>query len=291
MARPIWNGTLSFGLLNIPVAVMSGQRTNDLHFRMLDSRNNKPVRYERVNAQTGREVPWKDVVKAFEYRKGNYVVLEPEDIEGAAPESHESVDLETFVEADAIGPEYYEKPYYLVPGKRAEKGYVLLRQTLEKTGRIGVGRVVIRTREYLCAVLPRGKALMLNLLRYPSEVIPQSEYSFPASAKRVNRSELAMAEKLVEALSGEWKPEQFKDEFRARLKKVIEKRLKGGKTVEAEPEEGAEPAGQSTNVVDFVSLLKQSLAEGRRAPAKKKAARRAAPRKKAARKSAARKRA
>ncbi|MBA8884386.1 Ku protein [Dokdonella fugitiva] len=291
MARPIWNGTLSFGLLNIPVAVMSGQRTNDLHFRMLDSRNNKPVRYERVNAQTGREVPWKDVVKAFEYRKGNYVVLEPEDIEGAAPESHESVDLETFVEADAIGPEYYEKPYYLVPGKRAEKGYVLLRQTLEKTGRIGVGRVVIRTREYLCAVLPRGKALMLNLLRYPSEVIPQSEYSFPASAKRVNRSELAMAEKLVEALSGEWKPEQFKDEFRARLKKVIEKRLKGGKTVGAEPEEGAEPAGQSTNVVDFVSLLKQSLAEGGRAPAKKKAARRAAPRKKAARKSAARKRA
>jgi DNA end-binding protein Ku len=140
-------------------------------------------------------------------------------------------------------------------------------------------------------VLPRGKALMLNLLRYPSEVIPQSEYSFPASAKRVNRSELAMAEKLVEALSGEWKPEQFKDEFRARLKKVIVKRLKGGKTVEAEPEEGAEPAGQSTNVVDFVSLLKQSLAEGGRAPAKKKAARRAAPRKKAARKSAARKRA
>ena len=291
MARPIWNGTLSFGLLNIPVAVMSGQRTNDLHFRMLDSRNNKPVRYERVNAQTGREVPWKDIVKAFEYRKGNYVVLEPEDIEGAAPESHESVDLETFVEADAIGPEYYEKPYYLVPGKRAEKGYVLLRQTLEKTGRIGVGRVVIRTREYLCAVLPRGKALMLNLLRYPSEVIPQSEYSFPASAQRVNRSELAMAEKLVEALSGEWKPEQFKDEFRARLKKVIEKRLKSGKTVEAEPEEGAAPAEKSTNVVDFVSLLKQSLAEGRRAPAKKKAAKRTTPRKKATRKSTARKRA
>lgn len=291
MARPIWNGTLSFGLLNIPVAVMSAERSNDLHFRMLDARNNKPIRYERVNADTGREVPWKDVIKAFEYRKGNYVVLKPEDIKGAAPESHESVDLETFVEAGAIGPEYFEKPYYLVPGKRAEKGYVLLRQTLEKTGRIGVGRVVIRTREYLCAVMPRGKALLLNLLRYPSEVVAQSEYDFPATAKRVGRSELAMAEKLVETLSGEWKPGDFKDEFRERLKKVIARRLKNKKTVEVEPEEEA-PEETSTNVVDFVALLKQSLAEGKRAPAKKKSpAKRSAARKKPAAKKAARKRA
>ncbi|MBA8886666.1 DNA end-binding protein Ku [Dokdonella fugitiva] len=284
MARPIWNGTLSFGLLNIPVAVVSGERTTDLHFRMLDSRNNKPIRYERVNAETGHEVPWKDVIKAFEYRKGSYVVLEPEDIKGAAPESHESVDLETFVEAGAIGPEYFEKPYYLVPGKRAEKGYVLLRQTLEKTGRIGIGRVVIRTREYLCAVMPRGKALLLNLLRYPSEVVPQSEYDFPATAQRVGKSELAMAEKLVETLSGEWKPGDFKDEFRERLKKVIAKRLKSKKTVEVEPEEEA-PEEKSTNVVDFVALLKQSLAEGKRAPAKKKAsAKRGASRKTTAKK-------
>ncbi|HEU4662912.1 MAG TPA: Ku protein [Dokdonella sp.] len=292
MARPIWNGTLSFGLLNIPVAVMSGERSTDLHFRMLDARDNKPIRYERVNADTGHEVPWKDVVKAFEYRKGSYVVLEPEDIKGAAPESHESVDLETFVEADAIGPEYFEKPYYLVPGKRAEKGYVLLRQTLEKTGRIGIGRVVIRTREYLCAVLPRGKALLMNLLRYPSEVIPQSAYDFPATAKRVSRSELAMAEKLVETLSGEWKPADFKDEFRERLEKVIAKRLKSKKTVEVEADDEA-PAETSTNVVDFVSLLKQSLAEGRRAPAAKKKApaKRAARKKATAKKKAARRRA
>jgi DNA end-binding protein Ku len=271
MPRPIWNGTLSFGLLNIPVAVMSGERTHDLHFRMLDARNRKPIRYERVNAETGREVPWKDIVKAFEYRKGSYVVLEPEDIKGAAPESHESVDLDTFVKVDAIGPEYFEKPYYLVPGKHAEKGYVLLRQTLEKTGRIGIGRVVIRTREYLCAVMPRGKALLMNLLRYPSEVIPQSEYDFPATASRVSRSELAMAEKLVEALSGEWKPAQYKDEFRERLKKVVARRLKHKDVVEIEPT-GEEPEEKSTNVVDFVALLKQSLAKGTRAPARKKAA-------------------
>lgn len=288
MARPIWNGTLSFGLLNIPVAVMSGERTHDLHFRMLDARNRKPIRYERVNAETGREVPWKDIVKAFEYRKGSYVVLEPEDIKGAAPESHEMIDLDTFVEADAIGPEYFEKPYYLVPGKRAEKGYVLLRQTLEKTGRIGIGRVVIRTREYLCAVMPRQKALLMNLLRYPSEVIPLSDYDFPATASRVSRSELAMAEKLVETLSGEWKPANYKDEFRERLKKVVAKRLKHKGAVEIEPKEKEEEE-KSTNVVDFVALLKESLAKGTRAPAKK--AKKSAPKKAAKKKSATRKRA
>jgi DNA end-binding protein Ku len=281
MARPIWNGSLSFGLLNIPVAVMSGERTHDLHFRMLDARNRKPIRYERVNAETGHEVPWKDIVKAFEYRKGSYVVLEPEDIKGAAPESHETIDLDTFVEVDAIGPEYFEKPYYLVPGKRAEKGYVLLRQTLEKTGRIGIGRVVIRTREYLCAVMPRGNALLMNLLRYPSEVIPRSEYEFPATANRVNRNELAMAEKLVETLSGEWKPAQYKDEFRERLQKVVAKRLKHKGAVELEPKE-EEPEETSTNVVDFVALLKQSLAKGARAPAEKKVASKKTATKKAA---------
>ena len=293
MARPIWNGTLSFGLLNIPVAVMSGERTHDLHFRMLDARNRKPIRYERVNAETGREVPWKDIVKAFEYSKGSYVVLEPEDIKGAAPESHEMIDLDTFVEADAIGPEYFEKPYYLVPGKRAEKGYVLLRQTLEKTGRIGIGRVVIRTREYLCAVMPRRNALLMNLLRYPSEVIPLSEYDFPATTSRVSKSELAMAEKLVETLSGEWKPSNYKDEFRERLKKVVAKRLKHKGAVEIEPKEKEEEE-KSTNVVDFVALLKESLAKGTRVPAnkaKKSAPKKSAPKKTAKKKAVARKRA
>jgi len=280
MARPIWNGALSFGLLNIPVAVMSGERSVDLHFRMLDARNRKPIRYERVNADTGREVPWKDVVKAFEYRKGSYVVLEPTDIQSAAPQSHEMIDLDTFVPADAIGPEYFEKPYYLVPGKRAEKGYVLLRQTLEKTGRIGIGRVVIRTREYLCAVMPRGKALLMNLLRYPAEVVPADEYPLPARAPRVSKAELAMAQKLVESLAGEWEPARYKDEFRERLQKVIRARISHKETVEVEPpEEEGESAG---NVVDFVGLLKRSLE--RDAAAKKKPAR---PRKRATQRAAA----
>ncbi|TDR44100.1 DNA end-binding protein Ku [Tahibacter aquaticus] len=289
MARPIWNGTLSFGLLHIPVAVMSGQRSVDLHFRMLDARNKKPVRYERVNADTGREVPWKDIVKAYEYRKGSYVVLEPQDIKSAAPESHETIDLETFVDATAIGPEYFEKPYYLIPGKRAEKGYVLLRQTLEKTGRIGIGRVVIRTREHLCAVIPRGKALLMNLLRYPAEVIAPEEFPLPATAQRVSRNELAMAEKLVESLSGEWKPDDFRDEFRERLQKVIDQRLKNKKTVDLETEHEA-PEEKATNVVDFVSLLKQSLADNKRTPATKSAAKKPAA-KKSSRKAAGRRKA
>lgn len=137
MARPIWTGTLSFGLLNVPVSLMSGERSVDLHFRMLDSRSNTPIRYERVNAETGDEVPWKDIVKAFEYKKGSYVVLDPDDIKAASAEGREAVEVEAFVDAASIGPEYFEKPYVLVPGKKAEKGYVLLRETLKRTGKIG----------------------------------------------------------------------------------------------------------------------------------------------------------
>ncbi len=132
MARPIWTGTLSFGLLNVPIRLMSGERRNDLHFRMLDQRDNTPVRYERVNADTGEEVPWKDIVKAFEYQKGNYVVLEEDDIRNAASDAHETVEIDTFVDASEISPAYYEKPYVLLPAKKAEKGYVLLRETLKK---------------------------------------------------------------------------------------------------------------------------------------------------------------
>ena len=229
MARPIWSGTLSFGLLNVPVSLMSGERRVDLHFRMLDSRNNARIRYERINAETGAEVPWKDIVKAFEYDKGSYVVLEPEDIKSAAPETHESIDIEAFVDADAIAPQFFEKPYFLVPGKKAEKGYVLLRETLRKTKRIGIARVVIRTREYLCAVMPQGDALLMDLLRYPQELVDADDYTFPSSRigdYRISKAELAMAEQLIESMSGEWKPGDYKDEFRARLTKVIEKRMK-----------------------------------------------------------------
>jgi len=300
MARPIWTGTLSFGLLNVPVSLMTGERRVDLHFRMLDARNKKPIRYERVNAETGAEVPWKDVVKAFEYDKGSYVVLEPEDIRSAAPESHESIDIESFVAHDALAPQFFEKPYYLVPGKKAEKGYVLLRETLKKTGRIGIGRVVIRTREYLCAVIPQGDAIVMNLLRYPQELVPIDEYAFPGgslAAFRINKAEMAMAEQLIESMSGPWKPEHYKDEFRERLGKVIQKRIKSKGVIKAIDDEPEALEDAATNVVDFMALLKKSIGTNKRTPAKsppaRKTGRRTAPRKTApaAKPAAARKRA
>ncbi len=274
MARPIWNGTLSFGLLNIPVALMPGERRIDLHFRMLDSRDKAPVRYERVNADTGEEVPWKDIVKAFEYSKGNYVVLEPDDIRDAAPQSKESVDVEAFIEASQIGPAYFEKPYVLVPGKKAEKGYVLLRETLRDAGKIGIGRVVIRTREYLCAVMPQGDALMLILLRYPQELIDVQDYRIPEgklSDYRISSQEMDMASQLIASMEANWKPDQYKDEFRQRLSDVIKKRMKANKVShrpEDDLEDAAVPENAATNVVDFMSLLKQSLATNKRTPPK-----------------------
>ncbi|MEO6689874.1 MAG: Ku protein [Dokdonella sp.] len=276
MPRPIWTGTLSFGLLNVPIQLMSGERRTDLSFRMLDSRNNKPVRYERVNSDTGEEVPWKDIVKAYEYDKNSYVVLDEADIKAAAPESHEAVEIEAFVDADAINPAYYEKPYILVPGKKAEKGYVLLRDTLVKTAKVGIARVVIRTREYLAAVMPQEHALVMILLRYPQELVDVDDYNIPskkASEYRVTAKELEMARSLIESMAGDWKPDEYRDEFRARLHKVIEKRMKQKGVVTAPEESEAHlPENAATNVVDFMSLLKKSIDSKQRTPASKRAA-------------------
>ncbi|WP_312327302.1 Ku protein [Stenotrophomonas sp.] len=275
MARPIWTGTLSFGLLNVPVSLMSGERKIDLQFRMLDSRDKKPIRFERVNADTGEEVPWKDIVKAYEYDKGSYVVLEESDIKSAAPESHETVEVESFVDAGQIDPRYYEKPYLLVPGKKAEKGYVLLRETLRSTGKVGIARVVVRTREYLCAVMPHDDALVLMILRYPQELVDPEDYKLPSgsvSEYRISSKETAMAEQLIESMAGEWKPDDYHDEFRERLQTLLTKRIKskGGTTkVEEEP---ATREDAATNVVDFMSLLQKSLDAKKRTPAKKSAA-------------------
>ncbi|MEA9712871.1 Ku protein [Xanthomonas campestris] len=272
MARPIWTGTLSFGLLNVPVSLMSGERKVDLHFRMLDSRDKKPIRFERVNADTGDEVPWKEIVKAFEYDKGSYVIVEEQDIRSAAPESHETVEVETFVDAADIDPRYFEKPYILVPGKKAEKGYVLLRETLRDTGKVGIAKVVIRTREYLAAVMPQGDALILLLLRYQQEVVDPEDFKLPSGAVseyRITAKEQEMAKQLIESMSGKWQPEDYHDEFRGKLEQILRKRIqaKGGTTqVDDEP---APHEDATTNVVDFMSLLQKSLQANTRTPAKK----------------------
>lgn len=271
MARPIWNGTISFGLLNVPVQLYSGERTVDLHLRMLDSRDKNPIRYERVNSETGEEVPWKDIVKAFEFTKGNYVVIDEEELRKAHPEATEMVEIEAFVDRTAIDPRYFEKPYFLVPGKRAEKGYVLLREVLKKSGKVGIARVVIRTRQYLAAVMPMDAALVLNLMRFPQELVAPEEFSFPAGplAKyRVSAKEIEMAGSLLESMSVKWNPDDYKDDFRTTLRKIIDEQIaaEGGKP----PRRSAaakHPAGASTNVVDFMALLKKSLDKKGAAPA------------------------
>lgn len=290
MARPIWNGTISFGLLNVPVQLFSGDRSVDLHFRMLDSRDNKPVRYERVNAETGEEVPWKEIVKGFEYEKGSYIVVDEDEIRKAAPESTETVELEAFVDRDSINPMYFEKPYYTVPAKRAEKGYVLLREVLAKTGKVGIARVVIRTRQYLGVLMPMDDALVLNLMRFPQELVKPDEFSLPSgNAKnyRVNPKEIEMASQLIDSMTVKWNPEDYKDEFRAKLRGLIEAQVarQNGKKVKATKSAETASPNASTNVVDFMALLKRSLnkkdekvGKARSAPAKSKTTKEKRPR-------------
>lgn len=296
--RPIWTGTVSFGLLNIPVSLMAGERRTDLQFRMLDSRDKSPVRYERVNAESGEEVPWKEIVKAFEYDKGNYVVLDEEDFKAAASEGKESVEISGFVDESEIDTRYFDKPYVLVPGKKAEKGYVLLRDTLADLGKVGIARVVVRTREYLCMVKPLDEALLLILLRFPQELVEMDEYHLPEgkpSDYRVQKAELAMARELIESMSTPWKPADYKDEYRDRLTKIIEKRMKqSGRKATVVESEHEPDEDEATNVVDFTALLKKSLASNRRTPAKgkspaKKASKRAPAKKATTRKKAAKK--
>jgi DNA end-binding protein Ku len=275
MARPIWNGTISFGLLNVPVQLFPGERSVDLNLRMLDSRDENPIRYERINSETGEEVPWKDIVKAFEFSKGNYVVIDEETLKKAHPEATETVEIEAFVPRDAITPRYFEKPYYLVPAAKAE--------ILDKTRKVGIAKVVIRTRQYLAAVMPIDEALLLNLMRFPQELIAPDEYRIPAGSLkqyRISAKEVEMGQALVESMSADWKPDDYKDDFREKLRGIVDaqvKKKRGRKRVK-EDVKAPEPEPETTNVVDFMALLKKSI-EGKgsrpRSPAKRKPAKRA----------------
>ncbi|HVT34173.1 MAG TPA: Ku protein, partial [Nevskiaceae bacterium] len=180
MARAIWSGTISFGLLQVPVQLVSGEKNaEEIHFRMLDRRNRKPVKYQRINAENGEEVPWGEIVKAYEYAKDEFVVLDEEDLKKAAPHNGETVEIESFVKAADIPITYYERPYFLVPPKKGAKGYVLLRETLAGSGYAGIARVVIRTRQYLAALLPFEGALLLNLMRFPHELVSPKDLDLP----------------------------------------------------------------------------------------------------------------
>ena len=274
-ARSTWKGAISFGLVHVPVTLYSVEKRFDLHFKLLDSRTKATIRYERVNEETGEEVPWDKIVKGFEYSKNNYVILEEEDFKKAAIEATQTIEIQNFVQKDEIADEYFDKPYILVPQKRAEKGYVLLREILENSKRVGIAKVVIRTREYLAALVPREDALLLVLLRFAQEIRPLSEFDVPkgdVGDYRISDKELELAKQLIDAQTTAWKPESYKDEYREKLMDWIEKKAEAGDVASIEPP--GEPEGETaTNVIDLVELLRESVkSAGGKSPEPKKPA-------------------
>lgn len=258
MARGLWKGAISFGLVNVPVELHSAKRrTSELDMTMLDKRDLAPVGYKRVNKATGKEVPWAEVVKGYEYRNDKYVVLSDEDFRRANPEAAKTVDIQAFVELADIAPQYFETPYYLIPGKRGEKAYALLRDTLKKAGKAGIATVMIRTRQYLAALIAQDELLVLNTLRYHDELKKASEFEIPDA--KVSAKEMDMAMRLVDDMADKWQPARYKDKFKDDLLKRIEEKVEAGQTEEiTEPEKGArEP--KSADVVDLMSLLKKSI--------------------------------
>jgi DNA end-binding protein Ku len=272
MARSLWKGAISFGLVNVPVELHSAQkRSSELDLTMLDRRDMAPVGFKRVNKASGEEVPWAEVVKGYEYEDGKYVVLGEEDFRRANPEASRTVDIVAFVELRDVAPQYFETPYYLAPGKRGEKAYALLRETLRKSGRAGIATVVIRTKQYLAALFPQEDVLVLNTLRYADELKKLS--SLEIAEAKVTAKELDMALRLVEDMADEWKPEQYHDTYREDLLKRVEEKVKAGQTEEV-PEPEKARAAKGGEVIDLMSLLKKSIG--------KKPARRASPKRRRA---------
>ena len=271
MARKVWKGAIVFGLVHIPVTLYPASKPNELDFDMLDRRDLAPIGYERVNKRTGKAVAWDDIVKGYEYEDGRYVVMSDEDFRRANPKATQTVEILAFVEVDSIEPRYFDTPYRLTPDKRGEKGYALLRETLKRTGKVGVAQVVIRTRQHLAALLPQDKFLMLQTLRYADEILPDAQLEEPPASLKaagVGPREIKMAEQLVADMTEPWKPEQYKDTYRDDLLARVKQKIKAGETeLVTEPEKGSGKP-ETAQVIDLMAALKRSIESGkRRAPA------------------------
>jgi DNA end-binding protein Ku len=271
MARPIWKGMISFGLVSVPVVLYPAEQSHTLSFSMLDKRDFAPIGYKRYNKTTGKEVPWNDIVKGYEYEKDQFVVMSEEDFRRANVQQARSVDIVTFVDAGSIPPQYFATPYYLVPGERGQKVYALLRETLRATGKVGIGQVVIRTAHHLAAVVPEGEALMMITLRYANEIRDRKDYDFPPMSMKsagVTEKELDLAKRLIGDMAGPWKPEEFEDTYNEDLMKRIEEKIERGETKVLTKPEGEAREPRSAQVIDLMDLLKQSIDKtGGRAPA------------------------
>lgn len=261
MSRPIWKGHISFGLVNVPVVLYSAERrAGDLSFKLIDSRNAARIRYERVNEETGEEVPWDKIVKGYEYDRGNYVLLTEEEIENASPELTRTIEIEQFVDLEDIDIRFFDKPYVLVPDKKGEKGYVLLREAIREADKAGIARVVIRARQYLAALIAQGDALVLELLRYHKEVADYKEFDLPSSRLRetgVSKKEIDLAKRLIDGMTVKWNASKYHDEYREALMKMVERKIKSGQTeaIDVEPDEEA----PTPSTINFMDVLKKSV--------------------------------
>ena len=265
--RAIWKGSISFGLVNIPIALYPATRKEELKFRLLRAKDLSPVNYKRVAEKDGKEVPWGDIVKGYEYEKGKFVVLNEKDFQRVDLEATQTVDIQDFVDLDEIDPMYFYKPYYLEPQKGGDKAYVLLREALAEGKKVGIAKVIIKTRQYLAGVKALKHALVLELMHFADELLDAEKLSVSKKAE-VGKREKEMAEALVKSMSSKWDPEKYKDDYRDALMEVIEEKVEsGGKEIEEKPKEKK----PSTKVIDLVAVLQESL-KAQTAGKKKKSA-------------------
>ena len=276
MARALWKGAITFGLVNIPVELHSAEDRKSFKFSMLDKRDFSPVGYKRYSKKSGKEVEWANIIKGYEYEKDQYVVLSEEDFRRANVKATQTIDIQAFVPEDEVPCEYFETPYYLAPGPRGQKVYALLRETLRATKRIAIAEVVIRTTQHLAAVVVNGRALMLNTLRYQDELREASGLDLPAEGLKsagVTPKEIELAKRLVDDMTEHWKPAEFKDTYHQDLMARIKQKIKQGQTKEITAPSNDGDERPRAQVIDLADLLKQSLArKGAARPAERKAA-------------------
>lgn len=282
--RTLWKGAITFGLVHIPIALYSATAESDLNFDWLDKRTMDPVGYKRINKKTGKEIDRENIVKGIEYGDGEYVVLTQEEIAAAYPRTTQTIEIESFVDADDVPFVYLERPYYVAPINKGEKVYALLREALKESNKVGIAKVVIQTKQHLAVLIPCGPALVLNLLRWGGEIRSWEDLKLPpngAKAAGLKDSEMKMARQLIDDMAAKWDADQFRDSFREEIMQLVETKAKAGETETVTPVEDAPTAQRGADVIDLTELLKRSLQVGKAAaapapaPAKKAAAKKA----------------
>ncbi|MGZ3497881.1 MAG: non-homologous end joining protein Ku [Vulcanimicrobiaceae bacterium] len=259
MAHAIWSGSINFGLVNIPVKVFTAVKPNELSFNLLHAKDEGRIKYERICTLDGKPVPWDEIVKGYEYEKGHYVILTDEDFKKVNPEATQSVDILEFVELEKIDPIFFDKPYYLEPTKQGRHAYALLREALSASKRVAIARVVLRTKEYICAVKPEGEALVMELMHWADEIVERSSLELPESVK-LPEGEMKMAKMLIDSMTvDEFEPEKFTNTYHEELMAMIEARAAGKELPQA-----PKKAPARGKVVNLMDVLQQSLEESKK---------------------------